>query len=158
MTTASNWLKNKFIKGENGIVFDNSNSDNFNEIQNFIEGLAHTFKTPIIYYQAFPEESAVGFLDTLKEELISKLSKLESNSQQSLSSVIEEAELKMIIIDKCHLHPLDTLQDLLDFFSSCNVAIILVGSKSKMAIAQILSHPIISQWDKLAACDQCKTI
>ena len=157
MIVASNWLRNKFITGDNGVIFDNSNSSNFIAIQNFIEELDHPLKTPLIYYQAFPEESAVSFLDTLKEELASKLGKQELSSQESLSTVIKKAELKMIIIDKCHLHPLNTLQNLLDFFLECNVAIILVGSKSKMALAQILSHPLISQWDKLAACDECKT-
>jgi len=149
MITTLNWLKNKLIKRENGIILDKSDSDSFDAIQNFINNKDRPFQTPVIYYEAFPEESAVDFLQTLKVELTSKLNKPELESLEMLGQIIEAAELQMIIIDRCYLQPLDTLKHLLKLFDSYNVAIILVGSQAKMAIAQILNLPTVSQWDKL---------
>ena len=158
MTLILNWLKNKLINQDSGIIFDTHNSHSFSVIQDLIESCDHNFKTPVIYYQAFPEESAVEFLNTLGEELASKLGDRELNSQQSLLNTIKDAELKMIIIDNCHLHPQDTLQNLIDFFSICKVAVILVGDRDKMAIAQVLSNPKVVNWDRLEAIDKCESI
>ena len=105
MILISNWLKNKLRDRENGIIFDSHDLNSFGLIQEFIEDHDCQFKTPVIYYQAFPEESAVDFLDTLGAELTSKLTKGGANPKQSLPKTIKDAELKMIVIDKCHLHP-----------------------------------------------------
>ena len=153
-----NWLKNKLINKNSGIIFDTHNSHSFSVIQNFIENCDHRLKTPVIYYQAFPEESAVEFLNTLGEELASKLGDRQLNSQQSLFCTIQDAELEMIIIDNCHLHPQDTLQNLIDFFCTCKVAVILVGDRDKMTIAQVLSNPMVSHWDRLEALDKFKSV
>jgi len=157
MTLVLNWLTNKLIHGENGIIFDCEHTDSFGVIQDFIEIRDLCFKTPAIYYQAFPEESAAEFLNTLGEELIYKLGRPGLDYEQSLSKTIQEAELKMVVIDKCHLHPQDTLQSLLNFFSDCNVAVVLVGSCRKMAIAQILSNPLVFHWDTLEIADKRET-
>lgn len=156
-TRTLNWLKTKLIKNENGIFFDDDTC-NFDLIQNFIKGVDHNLQTPVIYYQAFPEESATQFLDTLGKELASKLGKPELYSSQSLLEIIEAAALKMVIIDQSYFHPLDTLQNLLDFFASCRVIVILVGSYSKMETSQILSHPTVAQWDQFLACGEYKTL
>ena len=157
MISTENWLETKLISGDDGIIFDNCNRNSFEEIQEFIASKDCQFQTPIIYYQAFPEESSIQFLDTLQNELTSKLGTLRASSPKSLSTTIEDAGLKMIVIDDCHLHPEDTLQNLLDFFSSCNVAVILVGCKQKMTISQILNNPIVRQWEQFQAADECKT-
>lgn len=153
-----NWLKSKLIHQENGIIFNSCDLDLFDLIQDFLEDCDGQFKTPAIYYQAFPEESAVEFLDTLGEELSSKLGNRELASQQSLLSIIQDAELKVILIDNCHLHPQDTLQNLLDFFTVCKVAVILIGDREKMTISQILNHPKIAEWDKLEATEKYGSI
>ncbi len=156
MVSTLKWLKKKLIQRENGIILDENDSDSFDIIQGFIESKDRPFQTPIIYYQAFPEESAVDFLNTLKLELISKLNKPELESSQNLGQIVEIAQLQMIIIDRCYLQPLDTLQNLLEFFDSHNVAVVLVGSRTKMEIAQILDLTAVSQWDKLVGCDDCR--
>ena len=92
------------------------------------------------------------------EELASKLGNRQLSSQQSLFSTIQDAELKMILIDDCHLHPQDTLQNLIDFFSACKVAVILIGCQNKMAIAQILNNPRVLNWDRLETLDKCESI
>ena len=148
MAPIQNWLKNKMFEGNNGIVFDTGDLDSFDLIQDFIEDCDRQFETPVIYYQAFPEESAIEFLNTLREELASKLHKPNSNSEQSLLDIIKSAKLKMIAIDQCHLHPRDTMQNLIDFFSICGVAVILVGCREKMKIAQILTDPQVANWDR----------
>ena len=152
------WLENKLVNHENGIVVDNPDSCSFESIQNFLETYDHPLKTTAIYYQAFPGESTVEFLNTLSYELTSKLGNPRLNSSNSLAEIIGAAGLKMIIIDRSHLHPLNTLNDLLHQFAECNVCLILVGSASKIATTQILSHPTIKQWDKFTVDDECGTI
>lgn len=158
MKQTLDWLSKRFVNQENGIIFDSNNSDNFEVIQNFIEICDRPLHTPIIYYQAFPEESAIQFLSTLAEELAAKLGIPELTLEKSLSEIIQQAGLKTVVIDHCHLHPLDTLQNLLEVFARCQVAVILVGVKPKMAIAQILDYPLIASWDKLVADDGCWTL
>lgn len=153
-----NWLQNKLINHEHGIIFDNGDFSCFNLIQDFIEAHDHRFKTPAIYYQAFPEESAIEFIDTLREEVTAKLGTSEIYRDKSLSEIAIEAGLKMVIIDQCHLHPQDTLDSLLEKLSHCNVRLILVGVQHKMAVAQILSHPIISQWDQFTVDNKCECL
>ena len=146
-----NWLKTRLIHGENGIVFDDDFSETFDTIQNFISHVDHNLQTPVIYYQAFPEESTREFLATLTQELVSKLGKATLNCNQTLIEIIEAAALQMVIIDKSQLAPLDTLQSLLNFFGSRNIALILVGSRSKMETAQVLSLATISYWERFTA-------
>jgi hypothetical protein len=153
-----NWLKTKLIKRENAILLDENCFCSFEVIQNFIASVDHPLKTPVIYYEAFPEESAAQFFKTLSEELTSKLGSPELNFHQSLDQIIEVAALKMVIIDQSYLHPLDTLEKLLDFFASCYVCLILVGSREKLKIAQILTHPVVSQWEQFTVCDQYKSL
>ena len=158
MALTSNWLKNKLIHQDNGIIFDTDYSDCFNVVQDFLENYDCKFKTHAIYYQAFPEESALDFLNTLGEELGSKLSRSESNTERSLLEIIQDSELKLILIDNCHLHPQNTLQNLINFFSVCQVGIILIGHDDKMAIAQILDNPMIYQWDSIdATANKCES-
>ena len=153
----SNWLKTKFINGENGIIIEPHLLSYFNPIQEFVGSFEHRLKTPVIYYQAFPEESAVQFLDTLRAELVAKLANSNLN-EYSLLEIIKITQLKMVIIDKCHLHPSNTLQSLLDFFSCCGVTVILVSSNNQIAISPVLNHPTISQWDKLTLDDESQAI
>jgi hypothetical protein len=152
-----NWLKTKLIKQENGILLDEHCSCSFEIIQNFIANNDHLLKTPIIYYEAFPGESAAQFLKTLGEELASKLGSPELN-HHSLDKIIELAALKMVIIDHSYLHPWDTLEKIIDFLASCHICLILVGSRKKLEIAQVLSHPVVSQWEQFQVCDQYQTL
>lgn len=153
---AIDWLKNKLINRENGLVFDDIDSSSFDIIQSFIEANDHPLKTPAIYYQAFPGESAAEFLSVLSKELTAKLGNLEFKSPRSLSEIIDTSGLKLIIIDKSYLHPLNTLDELLRQFADCNVGLILVSTYSQMKIAKIISHPIVSQWSRLAIDCQCE--
>jgi hypothetical protein len=144
----SDWLGVKFANSQNGIFFDDHFDHKFTIVQDFVESRDDDFKTPVVYYQVFPEETASQFLTTLKAELLSKLGMPETDSEQSILKAIKDARLKLIILDEIHLQPLDTLQDLLRFFESCNVSVVLVGSRSKMEIAQILALPSVSTWDQ----------
>ncbi|MEM8718806.1 MAG: hypothetical protein AAGE84_05795 [Cyanobacteria bacterium P01_G01_bin.39] len=153
-----NWLQNKLISRKNGVVFDIENYSCFNLLQDFIEANDHRFKTPVIYYQAFPEESATEFIATLREEVTAKLGKPETYLNKSLLEIVADVELKMVIIDQCHLHPLDTLDSLLKQLQSCNVCLILVGAYRKMELSQILSHPGVARWEQFAVDNQCKCL
>ncbi|WP_319422186.1 ATP-binding protein [Pleurocapsa sp. FMAR1] len=153
-TLTLSWLKTKLIHCESGVIIENTCSCSFEGIQSFIESIDHSSKTPAIYYQAFPEESADQFLDTLREELASKLGNIEFKSNQSLLDIVKAAALKMVIIDRSYLHPLNTINQLLNFLGYCNVSLILVGSRNKLKIAQVLSHPAISQWEQFTICDK----
>lgn len=155
---AIDWLKNKLINRENGLVFDDLDSSSFDIIQSFLEANDHPWKTPAIYYQAFPGESSAEFLSILREELTAKLGNLEFKSGRSLSEIIDTSGLKLIIIDKSYLHPLNTLDELLRQFADCNVGLILVGTHSQMKIAKIIDHPTVSQWSRLAINCQCDSL
>lgn len=143
------WLKNKLINRDCGIIFESQSLSSFDHIQSFIEGYDRPFYTSIIYYQAFPAESTSQFMDTLRDELTSKLGNRLVNQKKSLLNIIRDAGMKMILIHDCHLHPQSTLEKLLKLFSDCQVSVILVGDRQKMEISQILSHPTVSQWDNL---------
>lgn len=147
--SAINWLQNKLINRENSIIFDHSGFRCFNLIQNFVEANDHPFKTPAIYYKAFPQESAAEFTQTLLREIAAKLYDPTLHSRKSLPEIVAAAQLKMVIIDQSHLYPLDTLDDLLENFAKCNVCLLLIGTYHQLKIAQILSHPVVSQWPKL---------
>lgn len=155
---AINWLNNKFIQhNNNGILLEEGCCEIFDVVQNFLESVDKEFKTPAIYYQAFPEESAIQFFDTLGAELTSKSGEHKVCLHQSLADIIEKSSLKMVIIDKSHLHPLDTLNRIIELFASCNVCLILIGPSKKMAIAQILNHPTVTQWDRFSVCKKHKS-
>lgn len=159
-TLTINWLQNKLINHKNGVIFDDAVLSCFALIQDFLEANDHRFKTPAIYYQAFPEESAAEFIETLREEITSKLGTSDIYRHKSLSEIVADTGLKMVIIDRSHLHPEDTLNSILEQLTSCDVRLILIGCYHKMKIAQILSHPLITQWDKFTVnnqCDECLT-
>ena len=143
-----NWLQNKLINQENSIIIDDAGFNCFDIIQNFIEANDHPFQTTAIYYEAFPEESAVELIATLREEITAKLGTPQLYINKSLSEIVVTVGLKMVIIDRSHLYPLSTLEDLLEQFESCNVCLLLVGSYSKMKMAQLLHHPTISKWER----------
>ena len=150
-----NWLQNKLINHESGIIFDNPDCSCFNFIQDFVESNHHSFKTPVIYYEAFPDEKAEELIDTLREEITAKLGNPQLYLHKPLSEVVAAAELKMVIIDQSYLYPLNTLEDLLEQLISCNVCLLLVGSDNKMRNSGILSHPIISQWERFIVDNEC---
>lgn len=153
----SNWLEAKMISRDCGILLANPEINSFDIIQNFIENCDREFQTPVIYYQAFPQETTLQFLDTLGEELVAKLgNNPQDKSKKSFSEIVKDAELNMIIIDNCYLYPQDTLENLLKIFADCNIGVILAGEQQKMTAAQLLNHPVISHWDKLNA--SCSTI
>ena len=55
----------------------------------------------------------------------------------------------MLIIDRIHLQPLETLDNLLNQLAIYNVCLILIGLSSKMKNARILDCPAIAGWDRL---------
>lgn len=146
-TKTINWLAAKLKNRECGVLLESRPRSSFDAIQNFIESYELPFKTLVTYYEAFPEESALEFYNTLGKELVSKLGSSSAYQKKPLSDIIEDAGLKMIFLDDCHLYPLDTLENLLELFSSCQVSVILVGERKKLAIAKILNHPVVNQWD-----------
>ena len=151
-----NWLQNKLINHESGIIFDDPDCTCFNFIQDFLEDNNHYYKTPVIYYEAFPDEKAEELIATLSEEITAKLGNPELYLHKPLSEIIAAAELKMVIIDQSYLYPLSTVNGLLEQLIPCNVCLLLVGSEDKMQNAQILSHPIISQWERFSVDNQCQ--
>ncbi len=160
----ANWLQKKLVNHENGIIFDDASDSCFDIIQNFIEANDHSFQTPIIYYEAFPEENAAELIATLQEELTAKLGSPKLYLSKSLSEIVAVVGLKMVIIDKSHLldqnhlHPINTLEDLLEQFATCHVSLLLVGSYDKMKMTQLLEHPTISQWEKFVVNKECELV
>ena len=151
ITRTLNWLEAKMVNGNCGILLECPNINSFDIIQDFIESYECDFQTPVIYYQAFAEESALQFMDTLGEELAAKLGNPQLKKAKSFLDIIEDSGLKMIIIDDCHLHPQATLDQLLKVFADCNVAVILVGKQENIAPSQILDRPTIRHWDRFQA-------
>ena len=150
-----NWLQNKLINHESGIIFDDPDCSCFNFIQDFLEANNHFLKTPVIYYEAFPDEKAEELIVTLREEITAKLGNPELYLHKPLSEIVAAAELKMVIIDQSYLYPLSTLDDLLEQLIPCNICLLLVSSEDKMPNDQILSHPIISQWERFVVDNEC---
>ena len=146
--SALDWLQNKLNYRENGVLTFPKDSDAFDNVQRFIEVNDHFFKTPVIYYQAFSQENAVNFFDVCGQELHSKLGIKMKNPNQSLKAIIDAASLQMVIIDRYYLHSVDTINTLLNFFSRCNVALILISSHDTLKQVSIVNHSIISQWEK----------
>ncbi len=155
-TVVINWLQNKLVNHENGIFFDDPGCSCFNFIQDFLEANEHFVKTPVIYYEAFPNETAGELIGTLREEITAKLGNSDLYLRKSLSEIIAAAELKMVIIDQSYLYPLNTLEDLLEQLTPCNVCLILVSSYDKMQNNRILNHPIISQWERFVVDNECQ--
>ncbi|MGL5833488.1 MAG: hypothetical protein ACRC1Z_09685 [Waterburya sp.] len=143
------WLENRLINREHGIILDDADLSSFDLIQDFIEANDHSFKTPVIYYNAFAEESAAEFLRTLQEELTSKLGSHKLKPDLTLAEAIANAGLKMVILDQSYLHSKETIQELLKFLTEQQVALILVGAEDSMKSSFIVSHPIISSWHRL---------
>jgi hypothetical protein len=139
-----NWLETKLVNQEHGIILDDADLSSFDFIQDFLEAKDHLFKTTVIYYDAFAEESAAEFLNTLQEELSSKLGSHKLKSDLTLPEIIANSGLKMIIIDQSYLHPWETTNQLLRFLTELHVALILVGSADNMNSSKILSRPGIA--------------
>lgn len=147
----ASWLESKFFNQENGIIFDYQELRSFNLIQDFIETKDHPFKTPVIYYDAFPQETAEEFIDILYEELSSKLANRKFSSNLTLAEMIANAGLKMIVIDQSYLHVWETTETILKLATENKISLILVGSKAKMKYSQLLSNPTIGQWEQFDA-------
>lgn len=145
----NNWLNDKLDNRDSGIIFAESPSDYFTIVQDFLEANDYNCETPAIYYEAFPEESATEFLETLCQELTAKFGSTKFNNSSNLSEIVAAVGLKMVIIDRSYLHPLDTLKQIVKQLVSCNVAIILIGSRSKMKIAKVFSIASVECWDRL---------
>jgi hypothetical protein len=143
------WLENRLINQEHGIILDDADLSSFDPIQDFIEANDHLLKTPIIYYNAVAEERAAEFFRTLQEELISKLGSHKLKLDLTLTEAIAMAGLKMIILDQSYLHPEKTIHELLTFSLEQQVVLILVGAEGKMNSSPIVSHPAISRWHRL---------
>lgn len=153
-----NWLQNKLINQENGIILGDADFSCFDIIQNFIEANDHPFQTPVIYYEAFPEESAAELIATLREEITAKLGTPKLYRNKSLSEIVVAGELKMVIIDRSHLYSLKTVEDFLEQFEPCGVCLLLVGSYSQMKMSQLLDHPNISQWSRFIVNQKCELV
>lgn len=147
-TSINNWLNGKLNNRESGIIFAELPSDYFAIIQDFLESHDRPHKTSAIYYEAFPEESAAEFLATLCHELTAKFSSAKFNNLD-LTEIVANVELKMVIIDRSYLHPLDTSNKIISQLASCNVGIISIGSRGKMQIARVLDLPSVESWDRL---------
>jgi hypothetical protein len=147
--TIGTWLEKRLINQEHGIILDDVDFTSFDLIQDFIEANDHSFKTPVIYYNAFAEESAVEFFRTLQDELMSKLGINKLKSDLTLAEAIAIAGLKMIVFDQSYLYPRETIQELLTFLTEQQVTVILVGMEVRMNEELILSHPAISLWHRL---------
>ena len=157
-TLLDRWLKNRLVDRQNGIVFVEHTAHYFNTIQDFIEANDRPRETPVIYYQAFPEESATEFIEVLSHELTSKFGNRQFDSTQSLAEITATVGLKAVIIDRSYLHPLDSLYEILDRLASCDVATILIGSYCKMEIAKVLEYPNIDRWQKLVLDEYCEIV
>ncbi|MFM2314359.1 MAG: hypothetical protein RLZZ04_3635 [Cyanobacteriota bacterium] len=143
------WLENRLINQEHGIILDDADLSSFDLIQDFIEANDHCFKTTVIYYNAFATESAAEFSHTLQEELTSKLGSHKLKLNLTLAEAIANAGLKMIIIDQSYLHPWETTGEILRFLTEQQVALILVGAEVQMNSSLIMSHPATSSWHRL---------
>jgi hypothetical protein len=143
------WLENRLINQEHGIILDDADLNSFEPIQDFIEANDHFFKTPVIYYNAIADESAAEFLRTLQDELVSRLGTHRLKSDLTLVEAIANAGLKMIIIDQSYLHPEETIRQLLKIFTELPLALILVGAEDKMNSSSIMVHPATSSWHRL---------
>lgn len=139
------WLQQRLANLENGVVIEERDFDNFEAIQDFIEAKDLTRKTPAIYYQAFPKESAAKFLSILEEELRFKLGNQKLYADASLPEIITAAELKMVIIDQSYLHPQETTRELVLWLNHHDVCLVLVGLRSQIDRTQILSDAAITQ-------------
>lgn len=151
-----NWLNNRFDDRQNGVIFTESELNYFEIIQDFLEDKDLLLQTPAIYYEAFPEENASAFLNVLTQELTAKFGSDKFNSSMSLAEITATVGLKMVIIDRSYLQPLDALYDILNQLTMCNVGTILIGSHRKLKIAQILECLALEGWEKLILDDWCE--
>lgn len=125
------WLQQKLANLENGTLIEERDFYNFEAVQDFIEANDLARKTPVIYYQAFPEESAAEFLSILEEELRSKLNNHRQYANCSLAEIVVAAELKMVIIDRSYLHPQTTTRELITWFNRHNICVISISLRSQ---------------------------
>lgn len=155
-TALSNWLNDRFDNRQNGVIFTESESNYFEVIQDFLEDKDRLLQTPAIYYEAFPEESASAFLNVLTQELTAKFGRDKFNSSMSLAEITATVRLKMVIIDRSYLQPLDALHNILSQLAMCNVGTILIGSHRKLKIAEILEFSALERWEKLILDNYCE--
>ena len=147
----NSWLNTKFDNHENGIFLDNSDLESFEPIQDFLETKEQTVKTPVIYYQAIADENLEEFISTLEDELRSKLGCYRSQSCPTTAEAIAAAGLKTIIIDRSHLCAGEMINGLWKWLAEYQVGLILVVSQAKIQESPILSHPVISHWERFTA-------
>ena len=155
-TAIDNWLNDRFDNRQNGVIFTESESNYFETIQDFLEDKDRLLQTPAIYYEAFPEESVSAFLNVLTQELTAKFGSDKFNSSMSLAEITATVGLRMVIIDRSYLQPLDALYDILNQLAICSVGTILIGSHCKLKISGILEHPNLERWEKLILDDWCE--
>ncbi|MEL6788865.1 MAG: hypothetical protein AAFO76_16015, partial [Cyanobacteria bacterium J06607_15] len=91
----------------------------------------------------------------LAEELSCKLGIQKSKPKLSLSEAIIEAELKMVIIDKCHLHTPEITDEILTWLNRHNVCVIFVGVKSEIERTQFMDCPSIAKLSTFEAGTIC---
>lgn len=145
------WLNQKFNNSENGVFIDTNDFDSFDLIQDFLELKDHQYKTPAIYYQAFPDEHLPNFILTLEEELRGKLGYYRSNSCSTMSELISLAELKTVIIDRSYLYTWEMIDELWKWLAKYQVGVILISSQATTHGSPILNHPVISRWERFIA-------
>ena len=147
----SAWLNRKFDSRENGILLDTYDLGSFEQIQDFLEAKDHPVKTPAIYYQAFADENSGELIDSLEEELKSKLGYDQAKSCTTMEELIATAELKTVVIDQSYLYSWETIYGLWKWLKEYQVGLILVCSQTKIQDSQILNYPVISQWEQFIA-------
>jgi len=128
----NSWLNTQFSNRKNGVFFDSDDLKSFQLIQDFIETKEHPTKTPAIYYQAFADENLDEFLNTLEEELRSKLGYLRSQSCSNMAEVIAASELRTIFIDRSYLWAREMIDGLSMWLAEHQVGLILIISQAKI--------------------------
>ena len=154
----NNWLNTKLDNRDSGIIFAELPSDYFTIVQDFLAAKDCPRETHAIYYEAFPEESAAEFFETLCQELIAKFGSTKFDNFSNLPEIIATVGLEMVIIDNSYLHPLDTLEQIVKQLISCKVAVILIGSRSKMKIAKVFDLAVVKYWDILNLDGICENL
>lgn len=141
----SEWLEERFVNNQNGIIIEQLEYSVFNLIHDFLEAKDHSHKTHAIYYNAFDGESAAEFISILAEELNGKLGQYTSKFDPTPSATIAKAELKMVIIDQCYCYTPKIADELLTWLNRHNVCLIFVGAESKIKPTQFMSHPTMAK-------------
>ncbi|MEL6910495.1 MAG: AAA family ATPase [Cyanobacteria bacterium J06629_2] len=139
------WLEARFTNNQNGIITEQVKYGCFRTIHDFLDMKEHDYQTPAIYYDAFADDSSAEFISVLAEELSCKLGSQKSKPILSLSEAIIEAGLKMVIIDKCHLHKPEITDEILTWLNQYNVCVTFVGVKSEIERTQFMDRPSLAK-------------